>query len=42
MADDLIGSDLGDADLEVATWEVGGRAVHWPNGTPTVAGPGNR
>jgi hypothetical protein len=34
MADDLIGSDLGDAYPEVAICEVCGRAVHWPNGIP--------
>ena len=36
MADDLIGSDLGDAYPEVAICEDCGRAVDWPNGTPTL------
>jgi hypothetical protein len=36
MADDLIGSDLGDAYPEVAICEVCGRAVDWPNGIPTL------
>jgi hypothetical protein len=40
MADDLIGSDLGDAYPEVAICEVCGRAVAWPNGTPTLQGRG--
>jgi hypothetical protein len=40
MADDLIGSDLGDAYPEVAICEVCGRAVHWPNGVPNLQGRG--
>jgi hypothetical protein len=40
MADDLIGSDLGDANPEVAIGEVCGRAVHWPNGVPKFPGRG--
>jgi hypothetical protein len=42
MADALVGSELGDAYPELAICEVCGRAIHWPNGTPTVAGPGSR
>jgi hypothetical protein len=38
MADDLVGSDLGDRYPEVAICEVCGRAVNWPNGTPTLQG----
>ena len=34
MADELIGSDLGDAYPEAAICEGCGRAVDWPNGTP--------
>jgi hypothetical protein len=41
-ADALVGSELGDAYPELAICEVCGRAIHWPNGTPTVAGSGNR
>jgi hypothetical protein len=40
MADDLIGSDLADDYPEVAICEVCGRAVDWPNGTPTLRGRG--
>jgi hypothetical protein len=40
MADDLIGSDLGDKYPEVAICEVCDRAVDWPNGTPTLQGRG--
>jgi hypothetical protein len=40
MADELIGSDLGDAYPEVAICEVCGRAVHWPNGVPSLQGQG--
>jgi hypothetical protein len=40
MADDLIGSDLGDAYPEAAICEVCGRAVDWPNGSPTLHGRG--
>jgi hypothetical protein len=40
MADELVGSDLGDAYPEVAICEVCGRAVDWPNGTPTLQGRG--
>jgi hypothetical protein len=38
MADELIGSELGDEYPEVAICEVCGRAVDWPNGTPTLDG----
>jgi hypothetical protein len=38
MADDLIGSELGDQYPEVAICEVCGRAVDWPNGTPMPQG----
>jgi hypothetical protein len=34
MADNLVGSEIGDAYPEVAICEVCGRAVDWPNGTP--------
>jgi hypothetical protein len=40
MADDLVGSDLGDDYPEVAICEVCGRAVDWPNGTPTLQSRG--
>jgi hypothetical protein len=40
MADELVGSDLGDAYPEVAICEVCGRAVHWPNGVPNLQGQG--
>jgi hypothetical protein len=40
LADELIGSDLGDAYPEVAICEVCGRAVHWPNGVPNLPGRG--
>jgi hypothetical protein len=40
MADDLIGSELGEAYPEVAICEVCGRAADWPNGTPTLQGRG--
>jgi hypothetical protein len=40
MADELIGSDLGDEYPEVAICEVCGRAVHWPNRTPTLQSRG--
>jgi hypothetical protein len=36
MADELIGSELANEYPEVAICEVCGRAVHWPNGTPTL------
>jgi hypothetical protein len=39
MADALVGSELGDAYPEMAICEICGRAIYWPNGTPTVAGP---
>jgi hypothetical protein len=38
MADDLLGTALGDDYPEVAICEVCGRAVDWPNGTPTLQG----
>lgn len=40
MADELVGSELGDQHPEVAICEVCGRAVDWPNGTPTLPGRG--
>jgi hypothetical protein len=40
MADELIGSELGDECPEVAICEVCGREVHWPNGTPNLQGRG--
>jgi hypothetical protein len=40
VADDLVGSALGDDYREVAICEVCGRAIQWPNGRPIVAGPG--
>jgi hypothetical protein len=40
MADDLLGSELGDTYPEVAICEVCGRAIAWPNGRPTLAGSG--
>jgi hypothetical protein len=40
MADDFIGSELGDAYPEVAICEVCGRVVHWPNGVPNLQGRG--
>jgi hypothetical protein len=40
MADDLIGSELGDEYPEVAICEGCGRAVDWPNGTPTLQSRG--
>jgi hypothetical protein len=40
MADDFIGSELGESYPEVAICEVCGRAVDWPNGTPTLQGRG--
>jgi hypothetical protein len=40
MADDLVGSELGDDYPEVAICEVCGRAVDWPHGTPTLQGRG--
>lgn len=40
MADDLIGSELGDQYPEVAICEVCGRAVDWPNGTPVLQSRG--
>ena len=40
MADELIGSDLGDAYPEAAICEVCGRAVDWPNGTPRCKAEG--
>src|SRR5262245_59201118 len=36
MADELVGSRLGDAYPAAAICEVCGRAVKWPNGTPTL------
>jgi len=36
LADDLIGSQLGDDYPEPAVCEVCGRAVWWPNGTPNI------
>jgi hypothetical protein len=38
MADELIGSELANEYPEVAICEVCGRAVDWPNGTPTLDG----
>jgi hypothetical protein len=38
MADELVGSDLGDQYPEVTICEICGRAVDWPNGTPTPQG----
>jgi len=40
MADALVGSELGDEYPEVAICEACGRAVDWPNGTPTLQGRG--
>src|SRR6266545_6784403 len=40
VADDLVGGLLGDDYPEVAICELCGRAIQWPNGRPTVAGPG--
>jgi hypothetical protein len=36
LADDLIGSALGNDYPELAVCEVCGRAVEWPNGTPPL------
>ena len=36
LADDLVGSPLGDDYPELAVCEVCGRAVEWPNGMPTM------
>jgi hypothetical protein len=36
MADELIGSQLGDDYPQLAVCEVCGRAIEWPNGTPTL------
>jgi hypothetical protein len=36
LADDLVGSDLGDDYPEMAICEVCGRAIAWPNGMPTL------
>jgi hypothetical protein len=36
MADELVGSELGDAYPEVAICEVCGRTVHWPNGVANL------
>jgi hypothetical protein len=38
MADELIGSELAFEYPKVAICEVCGRAVDWPNGTPTLHG----
>jgi hypothetical protein len=38
LADDLVGSPLGDDYPELAVCEVCGRAVELPNGTPTLVG----
>jgi hypothetical protein len=40
IADDLLGSTLADDFPEVAICEVCGRAVHWPNGVPSLQGQG--
>ena len=40
MADELVGSELGDQYPVVAICEICGRAVDWPNGTPTPQGRG--
>jgi hypothetical protein len=40
IANELIGSELGEAYPEVAICEVCGRAVHWPTGTPALQGRG--
>jgi hypothetical protein len=40
LADELVGSDLGDEYPEVAICEVCGRAVPWPNGLPNLEGRG--
>lgn len=40
MADELIASELGDSYPEAAICEICGRAVDWPNGTPTLQGRG--
>jgi hypothetical protein len=34
LADDLVGSPLGDDYPELAVCDVCGRAVEWPNGAP--------
>jgi hypothetical protein len=39
MAEDLVGSELGDAYPEVAICEVCGRASQWPYGRPTLVRP---
>jgi len=36
LADDLVGSPLGDDYPELAVCEVCGRAVEWPNGMPAL------
>jgi len=36
LADDLVGSLLGDDYPELAVCEVCGRAVEWPNGMPAL------
>jgi hypothetical protein len=36
LADDLVGSPLGDDYPELAVCEVCGRAVEWPNGMPDL------
>jgi hypothetical protein len=36
LADDFVGSTLGDDYPELAVCDVSGRAVEWPNGTPTM------
>jgi hypothetical protein len=36
LADDLVGSPLGDDYPELAVCEVCGRAVEWPNGAPDL------
>jgi hypothetical protein len=36
LADDLVGSSLGDLYPELAVCEVCGRAIEWPNGKPTL------
>jgi hypothetical protein len=36
LADDLVGSQLGDDYPRLAVCEVCGRAVEWPNGKPNI------
>lgn len=39
MADDLVGSTLGEDYPEAAICEVCGRVVPWPNGMPALGHP---